>query len=76
MTGLPALKALREQADLSQQDLAKLAGLTPATISYVETGKVSPNLETLQAIATALGTTVGTLLGECCLPATGTDGAA
>lgn len=72
MPGLNSLRMLREAAGLTQQDLAKLTGLTTATISYAEMGRVDPSLDTIKRLAAALGVQPGALLDE---PATA-EGAA
>ncbi|WP_444462398.1 helix-turn-helix domain-containing protein [Rhodobacter capsulatus] len=45
----------REAAGLSLSALAARAGLAKSTLSQLEAGKGNPNVETLWAIATALG---------------------
>ena len=52
------VKALRLMADLSQDELAQHAGLQRTHIGRIEGGKYAVNIETLQAIAEALGMTV------------------
>lgn len=52
------VKALRLMANLSQDDLAQRAGLQRTHIGRIEGGKYAVNVETLQAIAEALGMTV------------------
>ena len=52
------VKALRLMADLSQDELAQRAGLQRTHIGRIEGGKYAVNIETLQAIAEALGRTV------------------
>lgn len=52
------VKALRLLADLSQDELAQRAGLQRTHIGRIEGGKYAVNIETLQAIAEALGMTV------------------
>ena len=52
------VKALRLMADLSQDELAQRAGLQRTHIGRIEGGKYAVNIETLQAIAEALGMTV------------------
>ena len=71
MPGLNSLRRLREAAGLTQQDLAKLTGLTTATISYAETGRVDPSLDTIKRLAEALGVQPGALLDEPASPAEG-----
>lgn len=59
------LKELRQRAHLSQYKLAVLAGLYPGTIRYLELKeRANPRLDTVEAIAEALGCTVSDLLAE------------
>jgi transcriptional regulator with XRE-family HTH domain len=48
------LKLLRELAGLSQRELAKRAGLTNSSISTIEQGRVSPSIQSLTRILSAL----------------------
>jgi transcriptional regulator with XRE-family HTH domain len=50
-----ALKALRIQAGMSQQELARRSGLTAPMISNYEHGKVVPQIPSLDSILQALG---------------------
>lgn len=50
--------ALREQAGLTQTQLAERCGVDQADISRIERGSVSPTSRTLQRIAHALGADV------------------
>ena len=52
------VRILRTQAGLTQQELADRAGLQRTHIGRIEGGKYAVNIETLQAIAEALGMTV------------------
>jgi transcriptional regulator with XRE-family HTH domain len=52
------IATLRKLAGLSQEDLAGRAGLHRTHISRIEAGKYAVTLETIQAIANALGMTV------------------
>lgn len=49
------VRQLRTQLGLTQQDLAKQAGTSQATIALYETGAKSPTLSTLHRIAKTLG---------------------
>jgi transcriptional regulator with XRE-family HTH domain len=54
--------ALRERAGLTQEEEAKMAGVSPTTISGIESGKITrPHLKTLLKIARTLGADVGEL---------------
>ena len=45
----------REEAHLTQKELAKLSGLTQSNISNIESGSNRPTIATLKKIADALG---------------------
>ena len=48
------LRQLRSERNISQRDLAHLAGLSPNSISLIERDETSPSVATLQSLATAL----------------------
>jgi transcriptional regulator with XRE-family HTH domain len=52
----------RQKAELSQADLAKLAGLTKAYLTRLESAGGNPTIEALGAIADALDLTIGDLV--------------
>ena len=52
------IASLRKLKEWSQQELAERAGLQRTHISRIEAGKYAVTLETIQAIAEALGMTV------------------
>lgn len=52
------LKQLRERAGASQRDLARRSGMSPASISAIELGKVSPSVESLKRLLDCLGETL------------------
>jgi transcriptional regulator with XRE-family HTH domain len=58
-----ALRAYRLRRELSQSDLARLAGVSPSAISQVERGERGLSLETLLALAGRLNVTLDELLG-------------
>jgi Predicted transcriptional regulators len=58
------LKELRKKNKLRQQDIAEKANITGGYFSEIENDKRQPAVDTLQAIAAALSTTTGYLLGE------------
>ncbi|MBZ6472699.1 helix-turn-helix domain-containing protein [Streptomyces griseocarneus] len=60
----PQLRALRRRSGLTLEAAAALAGLSPAHLSRLETGRRTPSLPMLLALARAYGTTVSDLLGE------------
>jgi transcriptional regulator with XRE-family HTH domain len=53
-----AIRAIRDERDLKQLDVAEDASVTVAHLSKIETGKVNPTWSTVQAIANALGVTI------------------
>lgn len=57
------LRLMREQRDLSQEDLANRLDIKPLQIWRWETGKTKPNSETVMSLARALGVTSDYLLG-------------
>jgi transcriptional regulator with XRE-family HTH domain len=48
------LRSAREQANLTQEDLASIAGMNCSAISMLERGRRGPGLETIVKLATAL----------------------
>ncbi|MGC4111545.1 MAG: cupin domain-containing protein [Nocardioides sp.] len=60
----PRLRQLREQKALSARQVADLAGLTPAYLSRLENGRVSPTVATLARLVAAMGETMATLFQE------------
>jgi transcriptional regulator with XRE-family HTH domain len=57
-----AIRAHRERAGLSLSELAAAAGVAKSTLSQLEAGKANPSIETLWAIAKALGVPFGRLI--------------
>jgi transcriptional regulator with XRE-family HTH domain len=56
------LKGLRERNGLTQEELAKRAGVSRAYLSRLEMGLHDPPLSRLQALAKALGVPVSKLV--------------
>lgn len=50
----PAIKRLRIERKLTQEDLAYKAGVTTGTLSRTESGETSPSWRTVQKLAKAL----------------------
>ena len=48
------LRQLRTERNISQRDLARLANLSPNSISLIERDETSPSVATLQSLASAL----------------------
>ncbi|MEJ7602787.1 MAG: XRE family transcriptional regulator [Kofleriaceae bacterium] len=63
------IKALREARGLSQQQIAKLAGIPRATWTHLESGAGNPTLTVLVKVANALQIRVDELLAAPRLPA-------
>ena len=55
------IKALRAERQLQQRQLAEKAGLTPSMVSQIESGRLTPSLNTLGRIAGALGVPIAVL---------------
>ncbi len=49
-----AILDARQKANLSQQQLAELTGMSPEDINRLETGNANPSLRTLQRVAAGL----------------------
>lgn len=58
------LKSLREDADLSQKELAKALGVSPSTIGMYESGKRTPDSDMLTRICDFFNVSVDYLLGR------------
>lgn len=58
-----AIKQLREEQGMSQNQLAKRSGISQSAISSIESTTKSPSIDTVFEIAAALNTTVPQLLG-------------
>jgi transcriptional regulator with XRE-family HTH domain len=56
------LKALRTEKYLSQTQVAVALGITQRKVSYLECGKIEPDLETLTAIAKYFAVTIDELV--------------
>lgn len=59
----PRIRDLREDRELSQQELAKLLNVSQTTYSRYETGKLDIPTQALIALAKFYGVSVGYLLG-------------
>ena len=55
------LKQLRQKQGLSQKELARLVGVTPSTISQVESNSIYPSLPALFKMAEVLGVQIGSI---------------
>ena len=64
MTIKKRIRALRETKELSLRALASAAGISPATLSQIESGQTSPSVATLEKLADGLGTSVSAFFLE------------
>src|SRR5215212_422518 len=62
------LTRIRKDCGLSQQRLADASGVNKATINQIERGRRSPNVETLEKLAAALGAEVADLFPKAQAP--------
>ena len=58
------LREARIKAGLSQSDLEEISGIPKARLSRYENGHVAPSIQTLERLATALGVSEASLLGD------------
>jgi XRE family aerobic/anaerobic benzoate catabolism transcriptional regulator len=56
------VRSLREEASLTQRQLAERSGLSPRYLAQLEAGDANLSLERLSDVATALGTTIPALI--------------
>ena len=56
-----AVRHLRRRYGLTQEELAKKAGIARVTLARIEAGSVDPAASTLRKLAAALGVTVDVL---------------
>ena len=59
-----SLRSLRVSKGWTQLDLAFQSGLTPTTVSRLENGWQSPNLDTARRLATVLSVPLDALVGS------------
>ena len=64
------LQEFREQKGLSQRELARRAGLTHGTISFIERNKISPSIGTMRQILDCLGLTLSSFFADESAPPT------
>lgn len=57
----PAIRALREQAGFSQEELADRAELDRTYVSGIERGRRNPSVKSLQRVVAALDTSLDVL---------------
>lgn len=64
------LKALREDKQLSQSELARMIDASPALVNLMESGQRKPSLATLRDLADQLDTSIDYLVGRADKPTT------
>lgn len=57
------LKKLRESRELTQSDLARLAGMQPSAIAHFEAGRRKPSFDNIRWLARALEVSTDHVLG-------------
>lgn len=62
MNNISKLATVRKDKGFSQARLAQVSGVHRVTIARIETGKISPNIRTLELLAEAMGVGVGELI--------------
>ena len=56
------IKTRRQTAKMTQEELAKKAGISQSMLNQIEQDKRTPSINALEAIASGLGTKAGYLL--------------
>lgn len=64
------IKAAREQAHLTQEELAEIIDISPTHMSVIERGVKTPKLDTFVRIANALNLSSDALLQDVVVPVT------
>ena len=58
------LAEIRKERGLSQERLSELSGVARVTIARIESGRSSPNLETMKRLADVLNVPIDVLIGR------------
>jgi transcriptional regulator with XRE-family HTH domain len=58
------LRLVREKRELSQSELARLAGLQPSAVAHFEADRRKPSFDNIRGLAKALSVTSDYLLGS------------
>lgn len=64
MTLGESLKKIRKQYKMTQEDIAKLLGISRSGYTYYETGKTVPSVEVLQKLSAIYNTTIDVIVGN------------
>ena len=59
-----SLKAIRKQYKMTQEDIAKLLGISRSGYTYYETGKTTPSVEVLQKLSAIYNTSIDIIVGN------------
>lgn len=59
-----SLKKIRKQYKMTQEDIAKLLGISRSGYTYYETGKTVPSVEVLQKLSAIYNTTIDVIVGN------------
>jgi transcriptional regulator with XRE-family HTH domain len=59
-----ALRELREEAGISQEELAHRTDIHPTSVSHLESGRHNPSWETVRRLCAGLGVSLSTLVGR------------
>ncbi len=59
----PRLREIREKRELSQSEVARLAGMQPSAIAHFEADRRKPSFDNVRALAKALNVSADNLLG-------------
>ncbi len=64
MTLAESLKRIRKQYKMTQEDVAKLLGISRSGYTYYETGKTVPSVEVLQKLSAIYSTSIDVIVGN------------
>lgn len=64
MTLAESLKRIRKQYKITQEDIAKLLGISRSGYTYYETGKTVPSIETLQRLSAIYNTSIDVIVAN------------
>lgn len=64
MTLGESLKKIRKQYKLTQQEVAKLVGVSRSAYTYYETGKTMPTLDVLKKLSAVYSTSIDVIVGN------------
>ena len=56
------LLEVRNSLGLSQEQVAKLSGISTSTVNYIENGRISPKFAQIEALAKGLGVRISDIV--------------